>query len=103
MAQYDESILRKIVNFSALQYSPERICQLIGFAGEEAQQLLQDLQTEGTAPYTSYQKGIAVGEYNIDVALMKASENGDVMAEATLRERQDKRRVTDLKRNLFGI
>lgn len=103
MAQYDESIIRKIVNFSALQYSPERICQLIGFAGDEAEQLLQDLRTEDSAPYTAYQKGIAVGEYNIDVALMKASENGDIMAEATLRERQENRRVADLKKNLFGI
>ena len=103
MTTYDESIIRKIVNFSALQYSPQRICQLIGLTGEDAKHFLLDIQTKDSAPYNAYQKGIAIGDYNIDATLMKASEAGDIMAEATLRDRQEKRRVADLKKQLFGI
>lgn len=100
---YDETILRKITNFSALQYSPERICFLIGLTGQESYQLLIDIKTPDTEAWRAYNRGSAVGDYNIDAALMKASETGDVMAEATLRERQDKRKIEDLKRELFGL
>lgn len=100
---YDDAILRKITNFSALQYRPERICFLIGLTGQEYEQLLSDIQTPDTEPNRAYNRGIAVGDYNIDAALMKASETGDVMAESTLRERQDKRKIEDLKRELFGL
>lgn len=100
---YDDTILRKITNFSALQYSPERICFLIGLTGQESDQLLTDIQTPDTEANRAYKRGIAVGDYNIDAALMKASETGDVMAESTLRERQDKRKIEDLKRELFGL
>lgn len=100
---YDETILRKITNFSALKYSPKRICSLIGLTGQEEEQLLVDLRTPDTDAYRAFNRGIAVGDYNIDTALMKASETGDVMAESTLRERQDKRKIEDLKKELFGL
>ncbi|MBD9177938.1 MAG: hypothetical protein EGP82_01980 [Odoribacter splanchnicus] len=101
--KYDDIILRKITNFGALQYSAERICRLIGLTGDEATQLLNDLYTPDSEPYKAYKRGIAIGDYNIDSALMKACEGGDVLAESTLRERQERRRIDDLKKELFGI
>ena len=103
MATYDDSILRKVRTFGALQYSPERICTLLGLLGSEAEAFKADIASEDTALYLSYRQGIAQGEYNVDAALIKSAEAGDILAESSLRERQTKHKISALKFELFGI
>jgi len=103
MATYDEHIVRKVRTFGALQYSIERICTLLGLVGHEAEAFRTDMATEGTPINLAHRQGLAQGEYNVDAALIKSAEAGDVLAESSLRERQTKHKIDTLKADLFGI
>ena len=99
----DQSTLIKIRNYGALKYAPERICKMLGLFGDDAQSFLVEFQDEGTQIRQYYDHGVAIGDYNIDAELAKQSEKGDILSIIELNNRQERTKISSLKKQLFGI
>lgn len=103
MATYPSHILIKVRNWAKLKYSPSRIATLLELSVEETQVFLDDIDTEDHPLKKFYDLGNAIGDYNMDVSLVKQAEDGNMDAESQLRERQKQMRITEIKKELFGI
>ena len=99
----DQSSLIKIRNYGALKYSKERICKMLGLFGEDAQRFLVEFEDEESQIRQFYDQGVAIGDYNIDAELAKQSEKGEILAIIQLQDRQEKTKISTLKKELFGI
>ena len=99
----DQSSLVKIRNYGALKYTPERICKMLGLFGEDQERFLVEFQDEENPIRQFYDQGVAIGDYNIDAELAKQSEKGEILAIIQLQERQEKTKISTLKKELFGI
>ena len=89
--------------FGALNYTPERICQLLGLKKAKREALLYRITTPGDIYFEAYQQGLALGEYNIDAELAKKAEKGDNDSITLLEARKNERAEKDLRMKLFGI
>lgn len=103
MATYDNHILVKVRNWASLKYSPSRIVTLLDLPKEEAQIFLDDIETDDHPLKKMYEMGSAIGDYNMDVSLVKEAEGGNMDAELQLRDRQRMRKINELKNDLFGV
>jgi len=103
MATYDNHILVKVRNWAALKYSPARIIVLLDLPKDEAQIFIDDISTEEHPLKKIYDLGFAIGDYNMDVSLVKEAEGGNMDAELQLRDRQKMRKINELKNDLFGV
>lgn len=103
MATYDSHILVKVRNWAALKYSPSRIITLLDLSREDALVFLDDIETEDHPLKKMYELGIAIGEYNMDVSLVKQAEGGNMDAEIQLRQRQKELKIREIKKELFGV
>lgn len=99
----DQSSLIKIRNYGALKYTPERICKMLGLFGDDAQRFLVEFQDEENQIRQFYDQGVAIGDYNIDAELAKQSEKGDILSIIELNNRQQRTKVNNLKKELFGL
>lgn len=99
----DETILNKIRNYGALKYRPRRIVELLGLNSEEQAFIVRELEDPDSIAYRYYRQGVKIGEYNVDAELAKNAEKGDILSIQELSDRQHKREMDDLKRELFGI
>lgn len=99
----DQSSLIKIRNYGALKYEPEQICKILGLSSDDSQRFLVEFQDEESEVRKFYDQGVLFGDYNIDAGLTKQSEKGDIMAIIQLQERQEKTKISRLKKELFGI
>ena len=98
-----DEYVNQIRTFGALNYTPERICQLLGFKKAKREALLYRITLPGDVYFEAYQQGIALGEYNIDAELAKKAEKGDKDSITLLEERKNERAEKDLRMKLFGI
>lgn len=98
-----DEYVSQVRTFGALEYTPHRICTLLGLRGKERTALTVRLLMPGDVYYDAYRNGCALGEYNIDAELAKKAETGDVSAIETLETRKQERTVKDLRNQLFGI
>lgn len=99
----DQSTLIKVMNYGALKYSPEKICVILGFDEITTNEFMLEFQDQKSTVRKSYNRGVLIGEYNVDAELAKQSEKGDIFSIQQLREIQDKREVSDLINKLFGV
>lgn len=95
--------ISKITTFGALGYSSERIANLLDLQGEERVELISRLSNPTDRLKIAYEKGRAVGEYNIDIALIGQADKGDAVAIEALTARTKQRSMKDMKRELFGV
>lgn len=95
--------LPKITTFGALGYSAERIANLLDLQGEERIELISRLSNPTDKLKVAYEKGRAIGDYNIDIALMDQADKGDAVAIETLTARSKERSVKDMRKHLFGV
>lgn len=93
----------KLQSFGALNYSPERIADLLGYAAEERRMLLASLARDDSAAALAYKQGQMICKYNIDAELAKAAEKGDIDAIKMLTELREKETLESIKKELFGI
>lgn len=98
-----DEYVNQIRTFGALNYTPERICQLLGLKKNKREALLYRITLPGDIYFEAYQQGLALGEYNIDAELAKKAEKGDKDSITLLEERKNKRAEKDLRMKLFGI
>lgn len=98
-----DEYVNQIRTFGALNYAPERICQLLGLKKNKREALLYRITLPGDIYFEAYQQGIALGEYNIDAELAKKAEKGDKDSITLLEERKNERAEKDLRMKLFGI
>jgi len=87
----------------ALNYTPERICQLLALRKAKREALLYRITLPSDVYFEAYQQGLALGEYNIDAELAKKAEKGDNDSITLLEERKNERAEKDLRMKLFGI
>ena len=98
-----DEYVNQIRTFGALNYTPERICQLLGLKKAKRESLLYRITLPGDIYFEAYQQGLALGEYNIDAELAKKAEKGDKDSITLLEERKNERAEKDLRMKLFGI
>ena len=98
-----DQYISKIRTFGAFGYDAERIADLLDLSGKERAELVVRLSIPGDELRIAYENGRAIGEYNIDVELVKQAERGDIDAISTLAERSKERKLKDMKRQLFGV
>ena len=98
-----DEYVNQIRTFGALNYTPERICQLLGLKKAKREALLYRITLSGDIYFEAYQQGLALGEYNIDAELAKKAEKGDKDSITLLEERKNERAEKDLRMKLFGI
>lgn len=98
-----DEYINQIRTFGALNYTPERICQLLGLRKVKREALLYRITLPGDIYFEAYQQGLALGEYNIDAELAKKAEKGDNDSITLLEERKNERTEKDLRMKLFGI
>lgn len=98
-----DEYVNQIRTFGALNYTPERICQLLGLKKAKREALLYRITLPGDIYFEAYQQGLALGEYNIDAELAKKAEKGDNDSITLLEARKNERAEKDLRMKLFGI
>ena len=98
-----DEYVNQIRTFGALNYTPERICQLLGLKKAKREALLYRITLPGDIYFEAYQQGLALGEYNIDAELAKKAEKGDNDSITLLEARKKERAEKDLRMKLFGI
>ena len=98
-----DEYVNQIRTFGALNYTPERICQLLGLRKVKREALLYRISIPGDVYHEAYLQGLALGEYNIDAELAKKAEKGDNDSITLLEERKNERAEKDLRLKLFGI
>lgn len=98
-----DEYVNQVRTFGALNYTPERICQLLALSKAKREALLYRITLPGDIYFESYRQGLALGEYNIDAELAKKAEKGDNDSITLLEERKNERAEKDLRMKLFGI
>lgn len=98
-----DEYINQVRTFGALNYTPERICQLLGLRNTKRIALLYRIAMPGDVYCEAYLQGLALGEYNIDAELAKKAEKGDNYSITLLEERKNERAEKDLRMKLFGI
>ena len=98
-----DDYVNQVRTFGALNYTPERICQLLALSKAKREALLYRITLPGDIYFEAYQQGLALGEYNIDAELAKKAEKGDNDSITLLEERKNERAEKDLRMKLFGI
>ena len=98
-----DEYVNQVRTFGALNYTPERICQLLALSKAKREALLYRITLPGDIYFEAYQPGLALGEYNIDAELAKKAEKGDNDSITLLEERKNERAEKDLRMKLFGI
>lgn len=98
-----DEYVQQVRTLGALNYSHERICQLLGLPKKKRTALLLRISQPGDTYYEAYYQGCAMGEYNIDAELAKKAEKGDTDAITLLEARKNERSEKDLRFKLFGI
>ncbi len=98
-----EEQLNKIRMYGMLKYTPQRIAILLGFNWDERNSFLKMFLEPDNSVYHYYQRGIAEGDCNIDIALTKVAESGDVDAIERLNIVQAERQLDEMINDLLGI
>lgn len=100
---FDKTLLIKVVNFGALKYGPHQICKLLGLNSVQKEEFMIHFNNVESELRIHYEKGLSIGEYNLDAELAKQGEKGDVFSIIELSKRQYHRKMDDMKSDLFGI
>jgi hypothetical protein len=99
----DEDVLKTIEDSGKLKYPPEKICNILGLTGKAREQFLHEFGNMESEIRICYEKGLSIGDFNIDIKLQEQSENGLTESIAELGKRQYYNKLSKLKQDLFGV
>lgn len=99
----DAPIPDRIEAFAKLKYTREQIAIALGPNKLKQKDLLQNLHDETTEEYRAYQKGSVMGDAEVDIALSIEAQKGDNFSAAELLNRQNQRRISDARKELFNL
>jgi len=96
-------IIDKIEEFGKLKYSKERIAAALGYSKREREEFIRIFEECTSEERLAYERGLVIGDAEIEIGLSKAAQNGDNFCANELLNRQDHRRLDELRIELFGI
>ncbi len=96
-------ILEKVRTFGAFQYDVFKIIMLLNILPEQRSDFVAEFENKNSTLRRYYERGVAMGEHNISVALRKRAEEGDVFATQQLEDTMEKKKIENLRKELFGI
>jgi hypothetical protein len=99
----DATNLSKIEAFGKLKYSKERILAVLDLTKTERKIFLEHFEDPTSDERVAYERGLVMGDAEIDIGLTNAARDGDSFSAKELWYRQDQRRVDELKKELFNI
>lgn len=99
----NKEILEKVRTFGAFRYSVFKMLSLLNIEAEQHDLFIEEFDNKESRVRRYYEQGVAMGEHNVSVALMKKAEEGDVFASQQLEDLSDKRNVENLRKELFGV
>jgi hypothetical protein len=94
--------LDKIEAFGKLKYSRERIAAALNMPKVKREIFFSHFEDPTSDERIAYEKGLTLGDAEIDIGLTIAARDGDSWSAKELLIRQSERRVDDLKKELFG-
>jgi hypothetical protein len=97
------SDLEKIEAFGKLKYTKERIAAALDFPKLKREIFFQHFDDPTSDERVSYEKGLTLGDAEIDIGLTQAARDGDSFSAKELWARQDQRKVDELRKELFNI
>lgn len=95
---YSEEILKKVKNFGALQYAPEKIVTIL--QPDDKETFLKDLADNESILYAIYHSGLQSGLYNQDIQVFQA---GEIAIKKTQLEFEQLQRENSVYKELFGL
>ena len=95
--------IEQIKGYGKFKYSPERITVLLGLTRVDRQTFLQEFENPESDVRLAYEQGVALGEYEIDEALLKMATDDNVIAATELSRRRYYANINRIKKELFGI
>lgn len=100
----DESapLMDRIEAFARLKYPKERIAAALGYSRAQAERFFARIQDETTEEFIAYQKGLVMGDAQVDIGLSDKAMQGDNFCAAELLKRQEQQRISDLRKDLFN-
>lgn len=95
-------LMDRIEAFARLKYTKERIAAALGYSKAQAERFFIRIQDETTEEYVAYQRGIVMGDAQVDIGLSNKAMRGDNFCAAELLKRQEQQRISDLRKDLFN-
>jgi hypothetical protein len=97
------SILQKVEAFGKLKYSPESIVVIFGYTDFARECFMKKLADPDDELNKAYQRGLIMGDVEIDIALQQQAMNGDTFSASELSVRQHYHKVDEIRKELFNI
>jgi hypothetical protein len=99
----DAPELDKIEAFGKLKYSKERIAAALNMSTIKREIFFRHFEDITSDERIAYEKGLTLGDAEIDIGLTNAARDGDSFSAKELWNRQDQRKVDELRKDLFNI
>ena len=99
----DAPLPDRLEAFGKLKYNMEKIATALGYNRFKRKILFTKLTDETTEEYRAYQKGLVMGDVEVDIGMETMAKKGDNFCAAELLKRQENQRIGDLRKQLFGV
>jgi len=99
----DAPELDKIEAFGKLKYSKERIAAALNMSNIKREIFFRHFGDTTSDERKAYERGLTLGDAEIDIGLTNAARDGDSFSAKELWNRQDQRKVDELRKDLFNI
>lgn len=93
----------EVKEYARKGYSPSRIANLLGFGKYERMLFLERVSSADDVYHVGYIQAFEEGQDDIDKALKEKANKGDLEAIKLLAERENERRIKELRLELFGV
>lgn len=93
----------EVKEYARKGYSPSRIANLLGFGKYERMLFLERISSPDDVYHVGYIQAFEEGQDDIDKALKEKADKGDLEAIKLLAERENERRIKELRQELFGV
>lgn len=93
----------EVKEYARKGYSPSRIANLLGFGKNERMLFLERISSPDDIYHVGYIQAFEEGQDNIDKALKEKADKADLEAIKLLAERENERRIKELRLELFGV
>jgi len=93
----------EVKEYARKGYSASRIANLLGFGKYERMLFLERISSPGDVYHVGYIQAFELGQDDIDKALKEKADKADLEAIKLLAERENERRIKELRLELFGV
>ncbi len=97
------TLLEKVEAFGKLKYSPERMLSIFEYTDAARECFIKKLADPEDELNKAYQRGLIMGDVEIDIALQKQAMEGDTFSASELSVRQHYHKVDEIRKELFNI